>query len=197
MDIEQHKTSLLGSLYSEFSSKKFCKKNCSVCPLLENKKIIFGEGNANAKLLLIGEAPGRDEHIQGRPFVGRSGKLLEKTLSLIGIERKEVFITNVVKYRPTNNKLPHPEPSSPCQKLLLDNQLKIICPKAICALGAVATQALLSSQIKISQLRGRIFKYSSANVIPTFHPAYILRNPARLSSFVNDIKLAHRSICSF
>ncbi len=189
MDIKEYKQQLLEKLYAPYT-------NCTRCPLgtLGRTKVVFGDGNPDARLMFIGEAPGQDEDRQGKPFVGRSGKLLTKLLELAGIERKDVYISNIVKCRPPNNRKPLENEASICTKLLLFNQIKIIRPKIICTLGASALQGLLNNyEIKISQVRGRpIVADCLPNIIimPTFHPAYILRNPKEMTTIFDDIQKA-------
>jgi uracil-DNA glycosylase family 4 len=184
MDPKAFKQSLLDKLYAPY-------KNCTMCPLgsLGRTQVVFGEGNPDARVMFIGEGPGRDEDLQGRPFVGRSGKLLTKTLAGLGIERSDVFITNVVKCRPPNNRVPTPQESSTCMGLFLYNQIKIIRPAIICTLGSSATQALLGPDIKITKVRGTVQHKDSIKIIPTYHPAYILRNASELPTFVQDLAL--------
>ena len=152
---------------------------CKECPLakLGRSQVVFGDGNPNAKLMFIGEGPGKDEDFQGKPFVGRAGQLLTKIINAMGMTRKEVFISNVVKCRPPNNRTPTQEESETCKNLLLLKEIDIIQPKIICTLGASATQALLGNEIKISTARGNFFKFKNMEILPTFHPAYLLRNP--------------------
>lgn len=184
MDSQSFKQTLLNKLYEPY-------KDCTMCPLgtLGRKNVVFGEGSPDARLMFIGEGPGRDEDEQGRPFVGRSGKLLTKTLEGLGIKRADVFITNVVKCRPPNNRVPAPQESSICMGLFLYNQIKIIRPHIICTLGASATQAILGD-VKITKVRGTIQHKDGIKVIPTYHPAYILRNASELPTFVADLALA-------
>ena len=189
MDIKNYKQQLLDKLYAPYIK-------CVQCPLgkLGRTNVVFGEGNPDAKLMFVGEGPGRDEDRLGRPFVGRSGKLLDKTLELAGISRQDVFISNVVKCRPPNNRKPTENEAYTCTNLLLFNQIKIIQPKVICTLGASGLQGLINDyEIKISQLRGKpIVATNIPNVVimPTYHPAYILRNPKEFSSLYNDIEQA-------
>ncbi|MFC1842845.1 uracil-DNA glycosylase [Candidatus Dependentiae bacterium] len=187
MDIEKYKQALLQKLYEPY-------KNCQQCPLgmLGRKNIVFGEGNPNSKLMLVGEGPGQKEDELCRPFVGRSGKLLTKTLEAIGLKREDVFITNVVKCRPPKNRKPLPNESETCTKLFLFKQIKIIRPKVICTLGAAATQAFLHKDAKITKIRGQIIEQKEFLLIPTYHPAYILRNNREFKNFANDIKLAKK-----
>lgn len=185
MDSKTYKQALLDKLYAPY-------KNCTMCPLgtLGRTQVVFGEGNPDTKLLFIGEGPGRDEDAQGRPFVGRSGKLLTKTLEGLGLKREDVYITNIVKCRPPNNRIPTPVESSTCMGLFLFNQIKIIRPEVICTLGSTALQSLMGPDIKISKVRGTVLHKDDTKVIPIFHPAYILRNASQLKTFVSDLAFA-------
>ena len=185
MDKKQHKQELLNQLYEPY-------KNCSLCPLaqLGRTTIVFGEGNPDARLILIGEGPGRDEDLQGRPFVGRPGKLQNKALELAGICRQDLYIANIVKCRPPNNRAPSPQEIATCKKLLLDKQIEIIAPQVICTLGSSATNALLNEKVSITKIRGKKFTYQNIAIIPTFHPAYILRNGKELTKMVRDLQNA-------
>ena len=152
---------------------------CTKCPLHKTRThTVPGEGNPRAKLVFVGEAPGEDEDLQGRPFVGRAGQLLtgmieaEKSLNL---KRSEVFICNVLKCRPPGNRNPQPDEIACCEPYL-KAQLVIIQPKLICALGTFAAQTLLRTETKISQLRGKFYTYEGIPLLPTFHPSYLLRN---------------------
>jgi len=186
MDAKDYKLHLLNKLYEPYLK-------CLQCPLgaLGRTHVVFGEGNPDAALMFIGEGPGRDEDEQGRPFVGRSGKLLTKVLSLVGLDRRDVFITNIVKCRPPNNRKPTPPESSTCKKILLLKQIKIIRPSVICTLGSSALEGLLDEPVKITQMRGKILHFDGAILIPTYHPAYILRNPKELKTLADDIQKAH------
>jgi uracil-DNA glycosylase family 4 len=169
----QKKQQLLNDLYKPYEM-------CMKCPLsmLGRSKVVFGEGNPDAELMFIGEGPGRDEDLQGRPFVGRAGQLLTKIIQAMGLTREDVFITNVVKCRPPNNRQPLPEESSMCKHILLLHQIDIIQPKIICTLGSTATQALLGAQTSITAVRGVLSSFKTYKILPTYHPAYLLRNPA-------------------
>jgi len=149
--------------------------------------VVFGAGNANAKLCFIGEAPGRDEDLQGLPFVGRAGGLLTKIIESIGLTRKQVFIGNVLKCRPPQNRNPAPDEIRNCEPYLIQ-QLEIIQPKVICALGKFAAQTLLKTDEPISTLRGKFHDYHGIKLIPTFHPAYLLRNPSAKKTVWEDMK---------
>jgi DNA polymerase len=140
--------------------------------------------------MIIGEAPGRKEDELGIPFVGKSGALLTKILFELGIARENVFITNIVKCRPPNNRKPFPIEIKTCTELLLFNQIKIIQPQAICTLGSTAIEGLLKTKLKISAIHGTLFYFDSIATIPTYHPAYIARNPKMVPFFIKDIEKA-------
>ncbi len=165
---------------------------CTACPLgtMGRQRIVFGSGNPDAKLMLIGEAPGREEDEQGEPFVGRSGKLLTTALANAGIDRSEIFITNIVKCRPPNNRMPKPTETFTCKKLLLFNQISIIQPHIIVPVGACALKSFINieqQKLKLSQLHGQPFQSNNILVVPFYHPAYILRNRSKMSDFLSDI----------
>lgn len=162
---------------------------CAECQELAQtrNKIVFGAGDANADLLLIGEAPGRDEDQQGLPFVGKAGELLTKMLGAIGIDRKEVFIANVLKCRPPQNRNPLPDEIINCNSYLM-RQIELIQPKVICAMGSFAARTLLDTDKTIASLRGEIHNFSGIKVIVTYHPAYLLRNPADKKKSWEDLK---------
>ncbi len=139
--------------------------------------------------MFVGEAPGRDEDIQGIPFVGRAGQLLTKMIEAMGYSRDDVYIANVIKCRPPENRNPEPDEVAACEPFLF-RQVESIRPKVIVALGTFAAQALLKTQDPISRLRGRVYKYGGARLIPTFHPAYLLRSPDRKRDAWEDLKKA-------
>ncbi len=168
---------------SFFSSKKELlekvKKSvfsCKKCPLYETKRnYVFGEGNIDAEIMFVGEAPGEDEDIQGRPFVGRAGQLLTKMIKAMGYERSEVYIANILKCRPPGNKTPDKKLRMTCFPHL-QKQIAIIKPKVIVALGKVSAHTLLDTDTPITKLRGTWGEYQGIPVMSTYHPAYILRN---------------------
>jgi len=163
-------------------------KGCQKCPLTKTRThLVFGAGDEHAKLMFVGEAPGRDEDLQGEPFVGKAGQLLTKIINSIGLKRTDVYIANILKCRPPGNRNPESYEIAMCQGYLLE-QITIIKPKIICALGKFAAQTLLNSQQPISQLRGRFFEYMDAKLIPTFHPAYLLYNPNEKKLVWQDMK---------
>jgi DNA polymerase len=169
-------------------------QGCRRCKLCEGRStIVFGSGNSNADLVVIGEGPGADEDAQGVPFVGRAGQLLTKMLDSVQITRDECFITNTVLCRPPGNRNPEADELAACRPFL-DAKLGVIQPKVILALGSVATQALLRTKEPIGKLRGRLHPFGNAVLIPTFHPAFLLRNPGaeyRRMAW-DDLKLAKR-----
>lgn len=152
-------------------------QKCRACAISKSRiHLVFGVGNPDARLMFIGEAPGRDEDLQGKPFVGRAGQLLTKIVESIGLKREEVYIANILKCRPPDNREPEPDEISNCEQFLMQ-QIETIKPEIICALGRIAAQALLKTKAPISKLRGNFFSYQNIKFIPTFHPAYLLRNP--------------------
>lgn len=165
--------------------------DCTRCKLhrLGRRQIVFGVGNPSAALMFAGEAPGRDEDTQGIPFVGRAGQLLTKMIEAIGLTRDDVYIANVIKCRPPENRNPEPDEVAACEPFLF-RQVESIKPKVIVALGTFAAQTLLKSTDPISRMRGRVYNYGGAKLIPTFHPAYLLRSPERKRDAWEDLKLA-------
>ena len=164
-------------------------KACTLCKELSETRhsVVFGSGNSKAKLMFVGEAPGADEDEQGLPFVGRAGQLLTKIIEAIGLSREQVFIANVLKCRPPANRQPAPQEIKNCSPYLA-RQIEIIAPKIICALGTFAAQTLLETQTPISQLRGQFYDKGSYKIICTYHPAYLLRNPADKRLVWDDMK---------
>jgi len=163
-------------------------RDCKRCKLHRTRRtIVFGEGNEKATLMFVGEGPGYDEDVQGRPFVGKAGQLLTKIIESINLSREEVYIANIVKCRPPQNRNPEPDEIQSCNPFLMD-QIRVIRPKIICALGTFAAQTLLKTSTKISELRGKIFDIEGIKVIPTYHPAFLLRNPERKRDVWEDMK---------
>lgn len=152
-------------------------KDCQKCALGKSRtKFVFGVGNPHSKIVFIGEAPGRDEDLQGEPFVGRAGQLLTKILRAIDLEREDVYICNILKCRPPNNRDPVEEEEIQCEPYLQE-QLRLIKPKLIVALGRIAAQCLLKTKSDLKLLRGKVLNYHGTQLIVTYHPAAILRNP--------------------
>ena len=164
--------------------------DCTRCKLhtLGRQQIVFGVGNPDADLMFIGEAPGADEDVQGIPFVGRAGQLLTKIIEAIDLKREDVYIANVIKCRPPGNRNPEPDEIARCEPFLF-KQIDSIKPKVIVTLGKFAAQTLLRTEDPISRIRGRVFDYRGARLIPTFHPAYLLRNPSSKREVWEDMKL--------
>ncbi|MFH1715696.1 MAG: uracil-DNA glycosylase [Elusimicrobiota bacterium] len=173
-------------------------KDCNACDLAKTRiKPVFGEGDPDAKLMFVGEGPGFEEDRQGLPFVGKAGELLTKIINAINLSREKVYIANVVKCHPMkdpdhpntrgNDRPPSHEEMQSCIHIL-EEQIKIIKPKVICALGAVAAKALLNDSRGISKLRGQIFDYNGIILVPTYHPAYLLRNPDDKKPAWEDMK---------
>ena len=171
-----------------FLKKRYQK--CKNCPLSDQgrKQVVFGKGNVQASLVFIGEAPGRDEDIQGIPFIGRAGKLLTSIIEAMGFSRDEVYITNVVKCRPPNNRTPLVEERETCKKIILLKELEVIQPKIVCTLGSPSTKALLGDDLQISKVRGIFVEMENFLLMPTYHPAYLLRNPAEKRTVWEDMK---------
>ncbi|MCD6223653.1 MAG: uracil-DNA glycosylase [Deltaproteobacteria bacterium] len=173
--------------------RKFLKKlkkeveECKRCSLFRTRThIVFGEGSENAEMMLVGEAPGREEDLSGRPFVGRAGKLMDEIFEKIGLRRKEIYIANCIKCRPPENRNPKPEELLMCFPYL-EKQIEIIQPKVIVCLGKFSAQQLSQTNLPISVLREKVLNYKDVTVIPTFHPAYLLRNPHAIDVFKDDL----------
>jgi uracil-DNA glycosylase family 4 len=164
---------------------------CTRCKLhtLGRKQVVFGVGNPRANLMFVGEAPGADEDEQGEPFVGRAGQLLTKIIESIGLRRDEVYIANIIKCRPPGNRNPEPDEVEQCEPFLF-RQVEAVAPQVIIALGKFSAQSLLRTSEPITRLRGRSFNYRGATLIPTFHPAYLLRNPSAKREVWEDMKKA-------
>ena len=162
--------------------------DCRRCPLGDRRQhLVFGEGNPSAELVFVGEAPGADEDAQGRPFVGRAGQLLTKIIAAMGLKREEVYICNILKCRPPGNRNPLPDEIAACEPFLI-RQLGVIRPRVICAMGSIAAHALLKSEAPISVLRGRFHSYQGVPLMPTYHPAYLLRNPGAKKQVWEDVQ---------
>lgn len=163
--------------------------DCQRCQLAGKRHtIVFGEGSPDADVMFIGEAPGHDEDVEGRPFVGAAGQLLTKMIKAMGLERDEVYIANIIKCRPPGNRDPGPDEIDACEPFLR-RQIDAIGPRMIIALGNAAAKTLLRTDTGISQLRGRFHTYHGIPLMPTFHPAFLLRNPERKRPVWEDLKM--------
>jgi uracil-DNA glycosylase family 4 len=164
--------------------------DCTRCPLAAGRNtIVFGEGDANARLMFVGEGPGADEDAQGRPFVGRAGQLLNNMITAMGLKREEVYIANIVKCRPPQNRTPEPAEANTCSQFLF-RQIDVIRPEILVALGATAATYLLGAKAPLSALRGRVHEAHGSKLIVTYHPAYLLRDPRQKKEAWADLQIA-------
>jgi len=163
--------------------------NCNLCNLSKTRKnVVFGEGNPKAKIMFIGEAPGREEDIQGKVFIGRSGDILTKMIeNVLNLKREDVYITNILKCHPPQNRNPEFSEVESCKAYFL-KQIEIVNPEIIVTLGSIAFKYLLNDDTPISKIRGKMFKFKGIKVIPTFHPSYLLRNPIKKRDTMADLK---------
>lgn len=168
-------------------------KDCVRCPLGHTRtKFVFGVGNPKADIMFVGEAPGRDEDLQGEPFVGRAGKLLDKILEATGFRREEVYIANVLKCRPPENRDPQPEEMETCSPYLLE-QIRLINPKFIVCLGRIAAMQLLETKLALGKLRGAFHDFNGIKVMVTYHPAALLRFPEYKKDVWEDMKVLRKA----
>lgn len=178
-------SSSLDELYSKIH-------NCHECKLSETRtNFVFGIGNPNADIMIIGEAPGQEEDLKGEPFVGRAGQLLTNIIQAINLSREEVFIANIIKCRPPKNRRPEKEEVEKCEPYL-QKQIELIKPKFILALGLTAVDTLLKSKHKMGEIRGQIFNYHNTKMIVTYHPAALLRNPNWKKDTWQDVKMLRK-----
>lgn len=176
----------------DWSELRDCVANCTQCSLAASRSnTVFGVGNPDADWLIIGEAPGAEEDRRGEPFVGRAGKLLDEMLRAIGQSRETVFIANILKCRPPNNRDPKPEEAAACRQYL-DRQIELVRPKIILAVGKIAAQNLLASNEPVGRMRGRPHDLGGTPLVVTYHPAYLLRSPSQKNKSWNDLCLAAR-----
>jgi uracil-DNA glycosylase family 4 len=180
----------LKNLFDQFTA-------CTRCPLgtQGRTQVVFGAGNPQARVMFIGEGPGKSEDLQGKPFVGRSGKLLTTMIESIGLKREDVWISNIVKCRPPNNRTPLPYESSTCSSLLLFKEIEIIKPRIICTLGSCAAQILLKKpKMALATVRGALQIEQGLHILPTYHPAYLLRNPAAKQVVLKDFEIIKKAL---
>jgi len=169
-------------------------RDCRQCRLHQGRtQVVFGTGNPQASLVFVGEAPGEEEDRQGEPFVGAAGQLLNRIIEAMGLRRDQVYMLNVVKCRPPGNRNPLPDELAACRRIL-EAQLACLTPQVICALGNFAAQALLQTEERISRLRGRFHRLGDIQVMPTYHPAYVLRNPQSKRAVWDDMQRIQRAL---
>lgn len=162
--------------------------NCNKCPLHKGRNsVVFGDGNLRADIMFVGEGPGKDEDLQGKPFVGRAGQLLDRLMAEVGLKREEVYIANIVKCRPPGNRVPTDEEAEACLPYLR-NQVAIIAPRIIVCLGATAMKYIIDRKARITQIRGNLIERKGVYLIPTFHPAAILRDASKIDLTRQDFK---------
>ena len=175
-------------MYQEWEELENKCRDCTKCKLCTGRhNVVIGTGNKNARIMFIGEGPGADEDIQGVPFVGKAGRLMDKAFQGIGIEREEIYIANIVKCRPPNNRNPEKDETLACREYL-DAQIKLVNPEIIVLLGSVALKNLLGEEYSITSARGRCIEKDGIKYIPTFHPAALLRDENKKIDFWNDLK---------
>jgi DNA polymerase len=168
--------------------------DCTRCALHTGRnKLVFGDGDPNARLMFVGEGPGADEDAQGLPFVGRAGQLLNNMIAAMGLKREQVYIANVVKCRPPGNRTPEPDEANTCSQFLF-RQIDVVRPQVLVALGATAATYLLGTRQPLAGLRGRVHAYRGAQLIVTYHPAYLLRDPRQKKEAWADLQIAMREL---
>ncbi len=173
---------------SSFSELQKEMRACTKCALAQTRRsVVFGEGNQRADLVFVGEAPGEEEDAQGRPFVGRAGKFLDQMIQRAGLSRKDVFICNVLKCRPPQNRDPDPAEVEMCKGYLFA-QLQLVRPKVVCALGRHAYNTLMGVDARITKIRGQFTEYCGIKLLPTYHPSFLLRNQERVKEAMEDME---------
>jgi uracil-DNA glycosylase family 4 len=176
----------------DWDELRHCVSDCTRCELAESRtKTVFGVGNRSADWMIIGEAPGAEEDRRGEPFVGRAGKMLDEMLRAIGESRDSVFIANILKCRPPNNRDPKPQEAAACRDYL-ERQIALVGPKIILAVGKIAAQNLLGSDEPVGRMRGRAYDLNGIPLVVTYHPAYLLRSPSQKRKSWSDLCLASR-----
>ena len=181
-------------MYQTWEELEEACNNCTKCKLCNNRhNVVIGTGNKNAKIMFIGEGPGADEDIQGVPFVGKAGKLMDKAFDGIGIRREEIYIANIVKCRPPNNRNPEDEEANSCKEYL-ESQIKLVNPEIIVLLGSVALKNILGKEYGITSSRGKWFEKDGIKYMPTFHPAALLRDETKKIDFWKDLKEVKRKL---
>lgn len=194
IEVSTEPTAIQAEAPLDWASLQQAVTQCTQCELHQSRtQTVFGVGNPNADLLIIGEAPGADEDRQGEPFVGRAGQLLNEMLKAIQLSRNDVYIANILKCRPPDNRDPKPEEAALCSGFL-KNQIELIQPKLIMALGRIAAHRLLDTNTSLAKLRGEFHNYTSTNtpLLVTYHPAYLLRSPAEKAKAWQDLLVARK-----
>ena len=188
--VRPHATGALDVAGHDLDSLRTALADCGRCKLCQARtQVVYGVGNPSARLMFVGEGPGRDEDLQGEPFVGRAGQLLTEMIEKgMGLKRSDVYIANVVKCRPPENRNPEPDEVAACSPFLR-RQIELVRPEVLVALGKFAAQALLSTDAPISRLRGRWHEHAGIPLMPTFHPAYLLRSPGEKRAAWGDLKM--------
>jgi len=177
-------------MYQTWEELENACNNCTKCKLCSNRhNVVIGTGNKNARIMFIGEGPGADEDMQGIPFVGKAGKLMDKALQGLGITREELYIANIVKCRPPNNRNPEKDEALACREYL-ELQIKLVNPEIIVLLGSVALKNILGEEYGITSSRGKWIEKDGRKYLPTFHPAALLRDESKKIDFWNDLKRA-------
>ena len=175
-------------MYQDWEKLELACNNCKKCKLCSGRKnVVIGKGNKNAKIMFIGEGPGADEDIQGIPFVGKAGQLMNKAFDGIGLKREEVYIANIVKCRPPQNRNPEKDEAEACKEYLV-SQINLVSPEIIVLLGSVALKNYMGEQYGITASRGKWFEKDGRKVLPTFHPAALLRDDTKKIYFWKDLK---------
>ena len=175
-------------MYQTWEELENACNNCTKCKLCNNRNnVVIGTGNKNARIMFIGEGPGADEDIQGIPFVGKAGQLMDKAFQGIGIKREEVYIANIVKCRPANNRNPEKDEALACREYL-ETQIKLVNPEIIVLLGSIALKDILGEEYGITASRGKWIEKNEIKYLPTFHPAALLRDESKKIDFWNDLK---------
>ncbi|MCK5598140.1 uracil-DNA glycosylase [bacterium] len=192
--VEEITEGKMSAKFKNIDQMKELALDCRRCRLYKTRdNVVVGEGPENAKVVFIGEAPGADEDLQGRPFIGRSGKKLRALLQEVGIKESEIYITNIIKCRPPNNRNPQSDEIKACEPYL-HFQLDTIAPRVICTLGTFASQWVLGSKERIGLLRGKVIEKDGMNIIATYHPSFILRNPGMTPNLKNDLEMVKEAV---
>jgi len=181
-------------MYNNWEELEGACKKCNKCRLYEGRtNVVIGTGNKNAKIMFIGEGPGADEDSQGIPFVGKAGQLMNKALTGIGIKREDIYIANIVKCRPPQNRNPEKDEAEACKEYL-EAQIKLVNPEIIVLLGSVALKNVLGEEFGITASRGKWFEKEGRKILPTFHPAALLRDETKKIYFWQDLKMIKESV---